>query len=230
MKVLVRSGALLAVASGVRLLAGGAEATQGPASPSVLDSLLLASVEASEVEERRRRPLAPGERVDPNTADTVELARLPGIGPALARRIVQERASGGAFVGLDDLQRVRGIGTKSLDRLGPVVRLEPQVRGPPARAGARVVNGPAAGSALTVPTSAGSPAANRSRVSIDLDRATAEELVALPGIGPVLAARIVENRKRFGPFRSVAALERVRGIGPARIAAIEAALRPSRPP
>ena len=49
---------------------------------------------------------------------------------------------------------------------------------------------------------------------VDLNRATAAQLDALPGIGPVLALRIVEQRGRAGPFRSADELLAVRGIGP----------------
>ncbi len=49
---------------------------------------------------------------------------------------------------------------------------------------------------------------------VDVNLATAEELQLLPRIGPTLAARIVEERERGGPFRSVQDLTRVRGIGP----------------
>lgn len=55
---------------------------------------------------------------------------------------------------------------------------------------------------------------------IDLNEATLEELQALPGIGPGLARRLVEDRERNGPFRSVDDLQRVRGIGPTRIGAL----------
>ncbi len=51
-------------------------------------------------------------------------------------------------------------------------------------------------------------------VRVDLNRASAQELEALPGIGPVLAARIVSQRERHGPFRSSEELLAVRGIGP----------------
>ena len=54
----------------------------------------------------------------------------------------------------------------------------------------------------------------RRREPIDLNRASAQELEALPGIGPVLAARIVSRRERHGPFRSGEELLAVRGIGP----------------
>jgi competence protein ComEA len=49
---------------------------------------------------------------------------------------------------------------------------------------------------------------------IDLNGATAQELDALPGIGPVLAQRIVAHRDEQGPFRSVDQLDDVPGIGP----------------
>lgn len=52
---------------------------------------------------------------------------------------------------------------------------------------------------------------------LDVNRASAEELQLLPRIGPTLAARIVEERERGGPFRSVHDMTRVRGIGPRTI-------------
>ncbi len=48
---------------------------------------------------------------------------------------------------------------------------------------------------------------------LDLNQATAQELRALPRVGPVLSQRIVDCRRRDGPFGSVAQLVRVRGIG-----------------
>lgn len=55
---------------------------------------------------------------------------------------------------------------------------------------------------------------------IDLDRADASELTRLPRIGPVLAQRIVADRDKYGPFRSLAEFDRVRGIGPKLLEAI----------
>lgn len=55
---------------------------------------------------------------------------------------------------------------------------------------------------------------------VDVDRAGAAELDALPRIGPVLAARIVADRDSLGPFGSLDGLQRVRGIGPAMAASL----------
>jgi competence protein ComEA len=52
---------------------------------------------------------------------------------------------------------------------------------------------------------------------IDLNSASAAELRLLPGIGPVGARRIVEERELNGPYRSVGDLVRVAGFGPSRI-------------
>ncbi len=52
---------------------------------------------------------------------------------------------------------------------------------------------------------------------LDPNRASAEDLAAVPGFSPALAAEIVADRSRRGPFERVEALERVRGIGPARL-------------
>lgn len=57
---------------------------------------------------------------------------------------------------------------------------------------------------------------------IDLNRATAEQLEAIPGIGPTLAQRIIEYRQTHGRFHSVEELLEVRGIGPKRLEQLRA--------
>ena len=52
---------------------------------------------------------------------------------------------------------------------------------------------------------------------VDLNRATAEQLDSLPGVGPATAAAIVAHREQHGPFPNVDALADVRGIGPSRL-------------
>lgn len=52
---------------------------------------------------------------------------------------------------------------------------------------------------------------------VDLNRASVIELERLPGVGPTIAAAIVEDRAANGPFSSVDELVRVRGIGPGKL-------------
>ena len=67
------------------------------------------------------RPLAPGERIDLDSADVTEITRLPRVGPALAQRIVAWRAQHGAFGSLERLDSVSGVGPRLLDALRPWV-------------------------------------------------------------------------------------------------------------
>jgi competence protein ComEA len=55
--------------------------------------------------------------LDVNTATAAELERLPEIGPALARRIVEHREAHGGFRSPEELSRVRGIGPKTIEAL-----------------------------------------------------------------------------------------------------------------
>ncbi len=174
-----------------------------PGTPDVLDTLLAESIDAAEEAEARSRPLGPGERVDPNRADEVELDRLPGVGPATARAIVAAREGGLTFRRPDDLSAVRGIGPATVERMRSLLDLD---RPPPGGAGVRSTGNRGAGRA-------GTPA---SPPVVDVNRASAEELTALPGIGPALAQRILEVRRKQ-MFRSVEDLQRVPGIGPATV-------------
>ncbi|MCA9285221.1 MAG: helix-hairpin-helix domain-containing protein [Phycisphaerales bacterium] len=79
-------------------------------------------------------PLPP-RRVDVNRADAAELALLPGIGPRLAARIVDDRQRRGPFESLDELDRVAGIGPRTILRMAPL-----------AEAGDKGAGGPASGS------------------------------------------------------------------------------------
>lgn len=54
-------------------------------------------------------------------------------------------------------------------------------------------------------------------IPLDINRATARDFEALPGIGPKLAERIVETRTQLGGFKSIDDLKRVKGIGEGKL-------------
>ncbi len=196
--------------------------------PSIADSLLAAGDSVAEDKARRSRPLEPGERIDPNSAGEEELDRLPGVGPATAARIVDERESAGPFASAADLARVRGIGPAAVERMRSFLDVRAAaVRARPARTRANSGGGGApAGAGLRrevgggAARTAGGPSAAR---PVNVNRAGLAELASLPGIGPVTAGRIVASRDADGRFERSEDLMRVRGIGPktfARIAAL----------
>ena len=51
---------------------------------------------------------APAKKIDINLDDAVELQKLPGIGPAMARRIIDYREANGPFERIEELMRVKG--------------------------------------------------------------------------------------------------------------------------
>ncbi len=63
--------------------------------------------------------------IDLNTASAVQLDTLPGIGPARAAAIVEDRARHGPFRAVSDLDRVPGIGPATLARVAPLATVAP---------------------------------------------------------------------------------------------------------
>lgn len=77
-----------------------------------------------EIEIERLTPIEYSYRLDLNTATWVEFAQLEGVGETLAMRIVEDRATNGPFQSVDELDRVKGIGPKTLERLRPYLKAE----------------------------------------------------------------------------------------------------------
>jgi competence protein ComEA len=77
------------------------------------------SIRGRLIEIERAEPIAIDTRIDINTADWPELCLMPGIGEALAQRIIADRAENGPFLELDDLRRVRGIGPRTIEYMKP---------------------------------------------------------------------------------------------------------------
>lgn len=68
------------------------------------------------------------------------------------------------------------------------------------------------------------------RFAVDINRASVNELRALPNVGPALANRIVDYRQMHGPFAAVSDLEAVHGVGPVTIAQLSAMVHVRPPP
>lgn len=72
------------------------------------------------------------------------------------------------------------------------------------------------------------PPAPSARFTVNVNDAGVDELAVLPGLGPALAARIVEHRRDHGRFESLDDLLHVPGIGPATLEEMRPHLRPIR--
>ncbi len=197
---------------------GPMSASNGVASPApAMQTFVAASVVPSPTESPTAAPDDPGV-----TVDVQGRVRRPGVVnlPTGARVRDALNAVGGPRP---------GVSTRSLNLAAPVSDGEQIVLGP-ACGDAAAVQAPAgalpAAPAATTTTPGGSsrPARTANAV-IDLNRATVAELETLPGVGPVLAQRIVDYRTTHGRFTSVDELREVSGIGPAKFAEIRSRVR-----
>lgn len=177
---------VLALGVGGHLLRGARLAETPPPAVTALDSLPAGDPLAHrDLSRASAAPLGADERIDADRADAATLQRLPGVGPALARRIVADRESLGAFGGLSGFDRVSGVGPGMLARLAPHLSFSRRPADPRGGVGTG---------------------------RIALNRATVSELDALPGVGLVRARAIVAFRDSAGPFGDASDLVRVPGI------------------
>jgi comEA protein len=169
------------------------------------------------------RPLGLNERIDADHATAAELARLPRVGMALAKKMVAWREAHGAFGGLPGLDQVPGIGPGMLAALGEHLAFSgaPATADPGSGAAAAPVSPPDALAPLSATTTGllpGSAPPTGQGNRLNLNTANAAALDALPGIGPARAASIVQYRAQHGPFQTVDDLGQVPGMGAAAIA------------
>ena len=168
------------------------------------------------MQRRAARPtvLEPGSlafRVDLNRADRAQLLQLPGIGEALVQRIEEYRTAHYGFRNVEELANIPGIGPLTVERLRHLVYVEPldddeepHLRVKPGLAAKKIMAATGKSTGVKKDVARTTP--------VDVNKATAEELQSLPGIGPAMAERILVTRKK-GVFKSVDDLRHVPGIG-----------------
>lgn len=131
--------------------------------------------------------------------------------PELTERLEQiDRPPGDALAGPDGIPAPTGSPNRATDRAVASPRRGPVAQADASASAARS-SPPRARKVLDAPP--GEPALG----PVDLNRASLDDLTRLPGVGPVLAARIVEARDSSGRFASIDDLRRVRGVGPAKL-------------
>lgn len=193
---------LLTVSAGVRLIDRPKPVSLDAAGVDI--AALEAASRAAEARNVKPPPLAPGERIDPNTATLDQLMRLPRMRRATAQAIVAGRTDR-PFRTIADLDRLPGVGPAALESWRPHLTLREGVASRPT----------ATPTPTPSPPMRGADASNAAPVP--LNSATAADLERVPGIGPALASRIIAKRDSTGAFRSVDDLLAVRGIGPATL-------------
>jgi len=131
-----RRAAVLVV--GLLVLGAGRDLWRAGRPPGAVPARAPAAVDSAAADSAARSAPGPGSApaaaaapdpaaaaLDLNRAGAADLDRLPGIGPTLARRIVDHREAHGPFRSVDELRAVRGIGPALLGRLRPRLRLGP---------------------------------------------------------------------------------------------------------
>jgi comEA protein len=71
----------------------------------------------------KKKSKSPQGKININTASEADWIELPGIGPAMAKRIIELREKNNGFKKLDDLLDVKGIGPKSFEKIKPYLTL-----------------------------------------------------------------------------------------------------------
>jgi competence protein ComEA len=111
----------LAAAAIVAVVLASASPSAGPATQSSTSQTQTPPPPAAPA-----KPPAPVPApINLNTATAADLEKLPGVGPAVAARIVEYRQKNGAFKKVEDLMNIRGIGEKTFLRLKPLITIVP---------------------------------------------------------------------------------------------------------
>ncbi len=134
---------------------------------------------------------------DPNTASTDELKRL-GFSHWVASNIVSYRSKGGSYHSKKDLKKIYGISEDQLNDVWELITL-PEVK-------------PALAIQKPSPPKEEVSEKHEEEIKFDLNMVSAEKLMEIRGIGPVLSDRIVKYRDLLGGFHSPNQLKEVYGL------------------
>jgi competence protein ComEA len=152
------------------------------------------------------------------------LEQVPGIGPSLAKAIEDHRAKKGPFKSIEELRQVKGIGPATFEKVVPYLQIDPaslpptEPQSPPSDSSSAEPLVLERKSTPTAPPPAPKASGNAKKIQpgdppIDVNAAALEELTRLPGIGPTTAKHIIDARSEH-PFKTLADLDKVKGIGP----------------
>lgn len=146
-------------------------------------------------------------KLDLNDSSLGELAQIPGVGKSIASEIVNYRKVFGGFKTLDEIEKLKGVGKKTAEKIRHhlvVSQFSPITDLPKPKTWI---------SPNTFPEKASSTGKiNLLSEKLDPNLASFEELKKLPGIGDLLAKRIVDKRQDM-MFRDENDLQKVSGIG-----------------
>lgn len=188
--------------------------------PVLLGCLLVAPAWASAPAQGQTKAATKpaADLIDLNSATAEQLETLPGVGPATSKKIIENRP----YKSIDDL-KTAGLIPAAIEKIRPLATVKPVEA---AKSSTRKAESKAAEPASKA-ESKKAEAATKGETKkaeaapagglIDLNSAKADEIETLPGIGPATAKAIIDGR----PYKTIDDLDKVKGLGPAKIAAIK---------